>query len=137
MLARPAGTTVTFDAEEGAAKLTVDVGNDPRVTLLYQMAEPALDASEYTVLQIEYMIPTTNSTDDYQCDLFLCVGDVLAPAEAVRVRKDLVCDGDYQLLEIDVSRLPFWSGDINQIRFDFFDEAAAGDVMYIRSIYLS
>lgn len=137
MLTVPNQTTVAFDADEDAVKLTALAGSDPHVTIPYYTAEPALDASVYTLLRIEYMLPTTNSKTAYQCDLFLCVGDTQTPAEKVRVRANLICDGEYQALEIDMSKLSFWSGEISQIRFDYFDSCAAGDVMYITSISLS
>ncbi len=129
--------SVSFDEEEEAAMLTAGNLSDPHVTIPYGASAQKLNASDYTLLRIEYMIPTTNSKSYYQADLFLCVGDVTAPAESVRRRVNLVCDGEYQVLEIELSKLPFWQGDINQIRFDFFDSCSEGDVMYVTSISLS
>jgi len=48
----------------------------------------------------------------------------------------LTCDGEYHTLSIPVSALKFWKGQLNVIRFDFFEAALDGDAMDIRSISL-
>lgn len=137
-LTNPRFTEISFDDNEDAAKLTFSgVVSDPSVTIPYGMSAQTLSASDYSLLRIEYMIPTTNSKSFYQADLFICVGDVREPAESVRRRVNLVCDGEYQVIELDLSKLAFWSGDINLIRFDYFDNCSDGDVIYITNISLS
>jgi hypothetical protein len=39
-------------------------------------------------------------------------------------------------LTLDVASLSFWSGKINQIRFDYFSGAAVDDVIFVKSIQL-
>ena len=48
----------------------------------------------------------------------------------------LIADGQYHTLEIDLTKSPYWNGEIHQIRFDFINASAVGDVIYIKSISL-
>lgn len=137
LLMNPVNTTVAYDATEKAVKLTSGSLGDSSVTIPYSTAPAPLNAEDYTTLRIEYMIPTTNKFKSYQCDFFICTGANLEPSEAVRYRKTLVADGQYHVLEVQVSKLSYWSGVINKIRFDYFDAASDGDVIYVKSITLS
>ena len=82
------------------------------------------------------MIPTTNSSSSYRFGLFLCAGDVQYATPNAYVGVDVTADGQYHTLEVDLSDCAFWTGDIHQIRLDFFEGSAAGDVMYMKSIAL-
>ena len=53
------------------------------------------------------------------------------------IRSELICDGEYHTLEIDLTAYDFWKGTLNLIRFDFFDECASGDTLMLRSFKLS
>ncbi len=137
MLYNPVDTVVEFDATQQAAKLTAGDIGDVYVTLPYHIANPALDASQYTTLRIEYMIPTTNSRNSYQSDLFICAGSTTEAKDSARKRVNLITDGEYHVLEVDLSKLAYWTGEVHKIRFDYFDFSSAGDVMYVKSITLS
>ena len=39
-------------------------------------------------------------------------------------------------MEVKLSGNAYWKGNIHMIRFDYFDNSAAGDFMYVRSINL-
>ena len=67
-------------------------------------------------------------------ELFLSAGATKGATAGKSVTKSLVVDGEYHTLTIDVSDLEFWSGQINQIRLDYFSGAAVDDVIYIKSI---
>ena len=125
-------TELYYDAEQNAFALHT-VAGDPNVTVRY--AE-TLSADTYKTLKIEYMIPTTNSSSSYRFGLFLCAGDVQYATPNAYVGVDVTADGQYHTLEVDLSDCAFWTGDIHQIRFDFFEGSAAGDVMYMKSIAL-
>ena len=134
MISTPHNTEISFSSEQTAAVLKVD-GADPSVTFDY--TKQGCDSAEKTKLTFEYMIPTENSMKSYETDLFLCTGAQKVPSGDCRVRQRLICDGQYHTLELDLSKYSFWNGTINQIRFDYFDNCAAGDVMYLRSFKLS
>ncbi len=125
-------STVGFDAGAGATTLTVK-GADPHVTV---DCGDLLSADKYKTIEITYMIPTTNSPGNGVADLFLCAGSVTNPDPNACVRMDLMADGEYHTLVVDLSGKSFWTGDIHKIRFDFFDACEAGDVMYVKSIIL-
>lgn len=125
---------VTFDSSRSVAKLTA-TGEDTQVSINYG-AMGTYSASKYNTLVIEYMVPTSNSKQTYNTDLFICAGQYTEAAEACRTRQQLICDGQWHTLTVNLASLNFWSGNFNQLRFDFFDVAVAGDVMYLRSITL-
>ncbi|MBQ3507454.1 MAG: hypothetical protein IJA91_02790 [Clostridia bacterium] len=125
-------TAVGFNEAESALELTV-TGGDPHVTIVYG---DILSADTYKTIEITYMLPTTNSQGNGVTDLFLCAGSVTNPDPGACVRMDLIADGEYHTLVVDLSGKAFWSGDIHKIRFDFLDACEAGDVMYVKSIVL-
>ena len=130
-------TTVTYDAEEKAVKLLSGSLGDSNLSIPYGELGETLSADTYTTLRIEYMIPTDNANASYDADIFLCAGDISVPTGDARVRVRLVKDGEYHVLEVDLSAYAFWTGDIHLIRFDYFDFSVDGDVMYVKNISLS
>ncbi len=129
-------TTVSFDQAEKAATLTVAAAADPHVTIDYTKSNPTLKAQDYKTIVITYMMPTTNSRTSYTAELFLSTGSSMHAEGGKSVRGVVTADGTYHTLEISVENLSFWSGNINAIRFDYFDACAEGDVIYVQSIEL-
>ncbi len=123
---------VSFSTEQNATILQV-TGDDPYVSISYA---DTLSADDYKKLKIQYMIPTDNSSAGYLCDVFFCAGDVGAPTGEAVQRQNLITDGEYHILEIDLSDKAYWKGSIHSIRFDFFDGCASGDIMYVKSVVL-
>ena len=106
---------------------------DPYVSIAYA---DTLSADTYKKVKIEYMIPTDNSSGNYLCDVFFCAGDIGNPTGEAVQRHDLITDGEYHVLEVDLSGEANWKGSIHSIRFDFFDGCTEGDVMYVKSVVL-
>ncbi len=129
-------TSVSYNAKEKALQLKVTNANDPQVFVDYTKSSPVLYASGYKTIEIEYMIPQSNGKSSYVTDLFLCTGSKTSPDGSERTRASLIKDGQYHTLSVNVGSLSFWSGKINRIRFDCFDDCATGDVMYVRAIRL-
>ncbi len=125
-------SAVKFASSQQGAALTVK-GADPHVTVVY---DGALSANTYKTIEITYMLPTTNAEGNNLTDLFLCAGGVTNPDPSACVRVDLIADGQYHTLTVDLTGKSFWQGDIHKIRFDFLDDCKAGDVMYVKSIIL-
>ena len=136
LLTSPVDTTVVYDEAMGAVQLTAGSVGDVSVTIPYGSSPTPLAAESYKTLKIEYMIPTDASMSSYQSDLFICTGNIKAPDGNARIRVDLVKDGEYHVLEVKLTGNPYWTGDIHMIRFDYFDNSSAGDVMYIKNISL-
>jgi hypothetical protein len=125
-------SAIAFHSAAQGTALTVK-GEDPNVTVVYG---GVLSADTYKILEITYMIPTTNSKGNGVTDLFLCAGSVTNPTADACIREKLIADGKFHTLTVDLSECSFWTGDIHKIRFDFFDGCAVGDVMYVKSIVL-
>lgn len=129
-------TSIIYNTTENALQITATSSQDPQVMINYTKAAPSLYASDYDTIEIEYMIPTSNKYGYYETDLFLCTGNKMSPDGSERTRASLIKDGAYHTLKVNVGALSFWSGKINKIRFDYFDNCASGDVIYVRSIRL-
>ena len=136
LLTNLADTTVLFDETAGAVKLTAGSFGDVNVTVPYSSGSTVLSSDVYKTLKIEYMIPADNALPGYQSDIFICAGDIKAPDGNARIRVNLIKDGQYHVLEVDLSKNAYWKGDIHLIRFDYFDNSQAGDVMFVKSINL-
>ena len=130
-------SSVAYNSSSKAVKLRVKGGTDPQTFLDFGDFTPEVATEKYSKLSIEYMVPASNSRDSYMCDLFICTGDKSTPDGSEMIRSELICDGEYHTLEIDMTAYDFWKGTLNLIRFDFFDECASGDTLMLRSFKLS
>ena len=124
-----------LDTAQNALKVTV-TGMDPYAAIRFADSQKEYQAGDYTTIEIVYMIPTTNSLGYYDMELFLSTGDVKTAQGGKSVRRELITDGEYHTLSINVSSVSFWNGKINEIRVDFFGGSNAGDVIYVKSITL-
>lgn len=94
-------------------------------------------ADDYYILEIEYMIPKTNTLDSYSAEFFLCSGSTWDATGGISTGAELGrADSEYHTLRIDLSDTGFWSGDIHRVRIDFFNACEAGDIMFIKSVKL-
>ena len=92
-------------------------------------------AEDYYILEIEYMIPKTNTLGGYSAEFFLCSGNTWDAVSGISTGADLgTPDSKYHTLRIDLSETGFWSGDIHRVRIDFFNACEAGDIMFIKSV---
>ncbi len=111
---------------------------DPYFTFDLTVAPNYMSAEDYPILEIQYMIPTTNQyTDTYACELFLCSGNVYGATGGISTVATLSkADGKTHTLRIDLSKTGFWNGDIHAIRIDFFNQGEFGDAIYLKNITL-
>ena len=130
-------TEIGYDEAEGAAKLTAKTGFDVQCGIDYRNTDPLLKASDFRKITMEYKIPEENAQTAYGCELFLCTGTTRQAEAGKSVRGNYIADGEYHTIEFDLTGLEFWKGTIHAIRFDYFNECADGDTVYIRSIRLS
>lgn len=130
-------TDIDYDEAEGAAKLTAKTGFDVQCGIDYRNTDPLLTAGDFRKITIEYRIPEENAQTSYGCELFLCTGTTKQAEAGKSVRGNYMADGEYHTIEFDLTGLEFWKGTIHAIRFDYFNECADGDTVYIRSIRLS
>ena len=133
----PKDTQITFDPKQGSTKLAVVSPVDVSVAISFDIFPEKVSAEQFPTLKIEYMIPESNGLDAYECDLFLCAGEITAPNGDARIRASLIADGQYHTLEVDLAESGYWQGVVHMIRFDYFDKCAAGDVIYIKSMELA
>ena len=112
---------------------------DPYFTFDVSLAPEILMAEDYTILEVTYVLPETNSLDTaYACEFFFRVGQIAAFDGAYMVSNvDMgVADGQQRTLRIDLSGMAFWTGEIHAIRLDFLTVGNFGDSVYITSIAL-
>lgn len=128
-------TTTEYDPDEKALKCTV-TGDDAYAAIEFGTSQTVYNAGDYATIEIVYMIPTSNSAANYVMELFLSTGSTVSAVGGKSVTGQLIADGEYHTLTLDVASLSFWSGKINQIRFDYFSGAAVDDVIFVKSIQL-
>jgi len=126
---------VQYDKEQKAAKLSV-LGDDPYTYLNYVLSEKEHFAEDYSAIELEYMIPTTNSASSYGMQLFTCTGKQTAATGTMVLSGSLIADGQYHTLKLELTGCAFWQGKINQLRLDFFNSAASGDAFYLKTFKL-
>ena len=126
---------VEYDQKEQAAKLTA-LGEDPYAYLNYALSNQECFAESYSAIEIEYMIPTTNSMSAYGMQLFTCTGEQTSATGSMVLNGTLIVDGQYHTLKLDLVGCVFWQGKIHQLRLDFFNAAQENDVIYLRSFKL-
>ena len=127
--------SASYDATEKTTKLTVD-GSDPFIYLNFALWNSECLAEDYERVEIVYMVPATNSDVANYSRLFTCTGEQVSATGSMAVGGKLTVDGEYHTLSYNVSSYNFWAGKINQLRFDFFENAEKGDVMFLKSIKL-
>lgn len=132
----PRSTEYGFDEEQKAIMLKA-VDADPNVTFVFDYGGQQHFAEDHGIIEIEYMIPTTNAETSYETQLFLCAGDIKAPAAEAAVTGTLIADGQYHTLQINVKDLDFWQGLIHMVRFDYFSSPTAGDTIYVKAFRLT
>lgn len=116
-------------------KLTVAANSiDPYVYM--DLSDVGLSANEYKYIVYEYCLPTTNSSAGTQAEIFLCSGNYKGPTAGISVIFPVTKSGEYVAKTVDLSSTSFWNGDIYGLRFDFFCNAGAGDVCYLKSVTL-
>ena len=125
-------TEVSYSEKEKAAVITCK-GDDPHLAIIYTSVFEAQDRRH---IEFEYMLPKENGRDSYTTELFLCSGDTPEPQAGKSVTVDLIKDGGYHTASVDLTNVPFWSGEVYKIRFDYFTGGNVGDVMYVRSFKL-
>ena len=137
LLSATKSTDYVFDEEVGATKLTV-IGTDPSITVDYTILTTRMQASDYSKLRITYMVPAGQGANTYSYGLFPCSGTITAPGTNAQILSStgIIADGDYHTLEFDLSEYDFWTGNINMIRFDYFNGNNVGLVFYITSLEL-
>ena len=127
--------TVTYDEAEAALKAVV-TGEDALFYLSFGQALPILKADDYKTMEITYKSPAETSGKAVNLQVFLCVGDITDPNAQYQVMCPITKDGEYHTITIDLAALSYWTGNINLIRVDFYDQSEVGDTMYIKSIKL-
>lgn len=123
------------DADKKALKATV-TGGDPMFYIPCSRAADPMKAEDYGTMEITYMVPKETSAQARNLQVFFCVGQVTEANASYQVMSTLTCDGQYHTIQINLSKLSYWKGDIHSLRIDFFDQCTVGDVIYIQSIQL-
>lgn len=126
-----------YETADDSLKLTV-TGGDTFVWLNYFKADDPIQTADYSAIEITYMVPTECSgaakTTFMQC-FIMCVDDSTL-AEPNSLRPSIVADGEYHTIRLEVVGQSFWHDNFYAMRFDFFNNAETGDVMYLQSVKL-
>ncbi len=133
----------TMTEEEDCLRFTVSSKNqnpgmtDPGFKVVYQGALDPIMTDAYSAVEIVYRVSTENSSHANSMEIYIGTGSVMDAQGGYSTSTGLICDGEYHTLRIPVSHLDYWKGQLNIIRFDFFQSALEGDSIFIRSIRLA
>lgn len=121
---------------ENGLKLELDEAYDPYFTLDVSLLPESFNAQDYPCIEIEYMMPATNTYHPYNnMEIFLCAGSTTTATGGISVANYLSSpDGVYRKIRFDLTGSSMWNGQIHNIRIDFFGDCSLGDVMYIKSV---
>lgn len=122
--------------ESSYYRLKVLEPHDPYVHIKLEDRGADLNAEDYSYIEITYRIPKTNRKDDYNGELFLCAGQYYNPTGGVSVHFDLIFDGEWHTVRIPLPT-SVWSGEVHQLRLDFFNGCERGDEFHLQSIVLT
>lgn len=103
--------------------------------MTFNFSSSALSTDEYTKILIRYMLPVTNSKSSYSSTLYFTTSENTKVSESQTSYNNLIVDGQYHTLVIDLAEHAAWQGDIAKLRFDYFQSASTeGDIMYVEYI---
>lgn len=128
-----------YDPYEDALRTVVcswEPDPDPYFLLNMSLLENTLYAVEYQYLLITYRCPRTNSQYATTTEVFLSAGAVAGPSAGHSILFDAARGDSYAVQEVQMASVPWWTGDIHNIRIDTFTKGRFGDTMYIDSIIL-
>lgn len=129
-------TDVSFDEAENSVKISVlEKDADVGVELVFESL--GIIAEEYTAIELEYMIPTSNSQESYKFGLYLMAGEHTSYNGSIYAEQALVVDGEYHTATFSLEGVDGWSGMLKKIRVDYFQRSVeVGDSIYIKSLKL-
>ncbi|MBQ7378714.1 MAG: hypothetical protein IJW70_03425 [Clostridia bacterium] len=111
---------------------TATTGEDPLIYISYLAG--GIKTDKYKSVTLTYKLEPGASKTTGQ--MFFMTDASPDPAEASSSKYPMVADGQWHTVTIDLAGKSFWSGTLNQIRFDFFDNCQAGETILIQSIAL-
>lgn len=124
-----------YHTTENGAALQTSFPSDPHITLKFPTQHVvAADDNQYVILTYKSNAADASAASGGQ--LFFCAGENYAPAESISKRFAINNDGAWHSVIFDLSEEDWWTGVINQIRFDTFEDTAQGDEFIISSLYL-
>jgi len=137
-----AGVKLSFDEEEQALKVEV-TGNDPHFYIdWYTNVNRKYNCSSIDYVYTVYKAPLTNSATarSASTELYFCSNAFLNADHRTQKKYTAVPAHGYTTARIDIGGLKaynYMSGSFRGIRYDVFDKAQVGDVMYIDSVFIT
>ena len=123
-----------YSETENALEINTVTDYDPYFYIDYSKSSVSFSADDCKYAVLTYKNPTSNSDKAVKASFFPCAGSITAASPECTVAVDLPQSDAYQSTVIDLSGLSKWSGNVNAMRWDFFDEASIGDRLYVKSL---
>lgn len=110
--------------------VTSKASEDPQIVMNFSKLD-TISASTYKYL----VVTAKTSAANTNARMYLCAGSIAGATEDCAKGWQWKNDGLWHDYLIDLSALTNWTGNVNSIRFDFFDGTTAADsVLYLRSV---
>ncbi len=140
LLCNPYHAEYAINKYANCLEFTVGEGKtDPQVFL--DLSSLALSADEYKYVVYTYKL-RTGSTLERKGEIFFCAGNVAVPTGGCSYGFTMTTDGNLHAVTIDASSLKnssnqkYWNGTIHGMRLDFFQDAAVGEAVFVKSVVL-
>lgn len=135
----PQASKVMGSTNGASCKLTEDgmlctatTGSDPLIYLNYTAG--GIDTAKYKSVTLTYKLdPTVSQT---RGQMFFMTDANPDPAEAASQKYNMVADGEWHTITLELAGKDYWQGMLNQLRFDFFDGSEANESILVQSIVL-
>ena len=112
---------------------TATTGSDPLIYLNYIAG--GIDTAKYKSITITYKLESGASQTRGQ--MFFITDACPEPSENAAQKYYMQADGQWNTITINLAGTSYWSGTLQQLRFDFFDNCQAGESVLIQSIVLN
>ena len=115
--------------EEGLLCIAAS-GQDPLLYLSYVAG--TIDTAKYQSVTLTYKLAPGSSKTVGQ--MFFMTEANPDPAETASQKYTMTADGEWHTVTLALAGQAYWSGMLNQIRFDFLDHCEAGESVLVQSI---
>ncbi len=140
LLCNPYHAEYKLNKYANCLEFTVGEGKtDPQVFL--DLSSLGLSADEYKYVVYTYKLRSGTELER-KGEIFFCAGNVAVPTGGCSYGFKMTTDGNLHTVTIDASNLKnsanqkYWNGTIHGMRLDFFQDAAVGEAVFVKSVVL-
>ena len=121
LIREPENVTYTASADS----ITVTASNWRNPTFKYDLFNISADTYKYMVIEA---MPTNKDGGTFTVGIYPAAGQTMTPSLSSGQTVSFNCNGTWQRQAVDLSGVAGWTGRMNYIRMDLFDDSGIGSV---------